>query len=684
MKRPLLILAFVFWATNFAEAVTYYYQSGTLTTLGSWNTARNGTGTAPSAFNGSDSYVIQDAQSPIVESSWTTLSAGPRNITIESGGSLSSGSFNSSINLTLQGTSNYTVANSSYSQLSIISASASSTVTISGAATTVSSHPYSNLVWASSSGSSSTLGTFTTTGDLTIQGNSASRLLAGSGSNSNTWTLGGDLNVSSSKTLDLGAGSTGTGIINLSGGFSNSGTLQKGSANGNIEFNFSGTGSSDVTWGTVTNTNFANVTFTVGSSKTINFQDSANLGAAAFNVGGILNLGAQVLSGTSGTFTLDSGATLITSNTTGLDGAIAVTGAKSFSTSANYEFQGAGTGSLLPSTVNNLTINRSSGDVSLDGSGSTQTVSGALNVYSGNLAAGASRNTVNAGSLNMRNAQINSGVTVNLNGDVAFDSANNGTAIIAGNMGLGGSARTFAIADGSASTDMSISGQIGGSGGSLAKTGSGTLSLSGNNTYSGGTTVSNGTLIASHANALGSGNVSISGGTLHFNSVSVANDIALNSGTLTASAGGFGTSGALSGSGTIGSSLTVSTYNWLLTDNSTASQLTLAASSTLTLSTLNLSFANNWNPSQGQSFWNSNQSWTVVAGGTGSSITLASLGSGSTWGTGSFALSNSGTNLTLNWTATAVPEPSTYAAILGAVALVGVAAVRRRKRVAAA
>lgn len=53
-------------------------------------------------------------------------------------------------------------------------------------------------------------------------------------------------------------------------------------------------------------------------------------------------------------------------------------------------------------------------------------------------------------------------------------------------------------------------------------------------------------------------------------------------------------------------------------------------------------------------------------------------------GTSTFRIrSNAGYDLTISGstTLTAVPEPSTYAAILGGVALVGVVAIRRRKRV---
>ena len=81
---------------------------------------------------------------------------------------------------------------------------------------------------------------------------------------------------------------------------------------------------------------------------------------------------------------------------------------------------------------------------------------------------------------------------------------------------------------------------------------------------------------------------------------------------------------------------------------------------------------------------------------TANSITLSAINNQSSIvyfrvrGTTSSGTSSSGLdvlgidNFTLSYNATAVPEPSTYAAILGGVALVGVMALRRRKAAAKA
>ena len=106
---------------------------------------------------------------------------------------------------------------------------------------------------------------------------------------------------------------------------------------------------------------------------------------------GRVETGTSTLTGTSN-FTLSSGATLgigsidgITSS--GATGNIQVSGIRSFSTGANYIYDGAAaqvTGSGLPATVNNLTINNGAG---VTASAST-TINGTLTFTSGNVITG--------------------------------------------------------------------------------------------------------------------------------------------------------------------------------------------------------------------------------------------------------------------------------------------------------
>jgi outer membrane autotransporter protein len=100
--------------------------------------------------------------------------------------------------------------------------------------------------------------------------------------------------------------------------------------------------------------------------------------------------------------------------------------------------------------------------------------------------------------------------------------------------------------------DKTFDGTIQGTGGSLTKTGSGTLTLSGNNGYTGGTRLQQGTLAVGSNTALGSGTLTLSGGsTLQAaTSVSLANAITTNAtATIDTGANDMTLSGPISGPG---------------------------------------------------------------------------------------------------------------------------------------
>ena len=99
--------------------------------------------------------------------------------------------------------------------------------------------------------------------------------------------------------------------------------------------------------------------------------------------GSIVNMDTSAFQG-GGTFTLNSGGTLISSDTLGLSGNIKVGGTISLSSAANYQFNGSlpqVTGAILPSSVNNLLINNSKG-VTLS---SNTTISNSLTLANGFL-----------------------------------------------------------------------------------------------------------------------------------------------------------------------------------------------------------------------------------------------------------------------------------------------------------
>ncbi len=190
--------------------------------------------------------------------------------------------------------------------------------------------------------------------------------------------------------------------------------------------------------------------------------------------------------------------------------------------------------------VNTSVMTLSSGEFDMDGN--TEIVA-SLNYQAGVLSqGGATLILTGAGTaLTMRNVALAGHIVLTGGGSVAFDSTNNGTASISGNLDLGGSPTTFDIADGTAATDMSLSGVV--SNGGITKISSGRLELAGAsaNTFTGTTTVSAGELFLNKTAGINavSGDVLINGGTLILNA---ANQI-VNTSTMTLSSGTFNMAG---------------------------------------------------------------------------------------------------------------------------------------------
>lgn len=212
-----------------------------------------------------------------------------------------------------------------------------------------------------------------TINNIVVNGNKAVLTMMGSGYN-DTVAVSGNITLSNGCMLSLSNNSSGIGTYYLNGdlivldstyiGKSNSGNLSK------FVFKKAGTQNfSHTTPGLITY--FGAPNFLVNSGSTLNLDTVA--------VGG------------AGSFTVASGATLAVGHPSGLNGNIACSGANgggnSFSTSANYTFNGTSaqvTGSLMPLSVNNLTINNPA-SVNLS---NTVTVNGVLTLNSGNFTLG--------------------------------------------------------------------------------------------------------------------------------------------------------------------------------------------------------------------------------------------------------------------------------------------------------
>ena len=146
-----------------------------------------------------------------------------------------------------------------------------------------------------------------------------------------------------------------------------------------------------------------------------------------------------------------------------------------------------------------------------------------LVLNSGLVRTGASGSLGISNSLTMTGGIIHGSAVLMLNADTET-LASADTALIRAPVSLGGAARSFTVADGSAATDLEIENVV--FNGAITKLGEGTMVLSGANTYSGGTSISGGTLsIGNDANLGQAGSsVTMAGGTLHANSSFTSSD----------------------------------------------------------------------------------------------------------------------------------------------------------------
>lgn len=290
------------------------------------------------------------------------------------------------------------------------------TITVGGDMTIQTSSTSSTVIVAGTSTASNAI--LNVSGNLVINTGGRLNLQGHSGTGTATVNVTGNVTIDGSSTgtgtpyiyLESVSSTSGSGVLVINGNFTESCSAGATIANfgtgsslaGNrIEFkgNFSKTGSTSsfYTSGSPTGANVpTGLVFSKSGIQTLSYAGTGSgytqwviengstttmssglalstatgnpLQTFAIKAGGILDMGVNVISGggTDATFALLAGGTIKTANATGLTGAITATFAtKTYSSLANYEFQGAATGTFTTTptakTANNLTFSRTGG-----------------------------------------------------------------------------------------------------------------------------------------------------------------------------------------------------------------------------------------------------------------------------------------------------------------------------------
>ena len=358
-----------------------------LTSSNNTRTLANGVIKIASTFTpGSSNYTIGTSTVEFNGSSAQTIPV----LSVASGGNY--------YNLTYSGSSTGTLAGSmtvagnfvqSAGTFQITSSSVSSAITINVTGNaTLSNAAILKLLNSTTNGAAATV---TVTGNTTTSGTSSINLESVDNTNASGkgifQTIDFTTTSTSTSIVDFGATTVTGNEFRISGNFSKSGigkfnTSSTSSSTGFV-FNKSGTQTFSYSGDNSTFTQYV-----INSGSTLQLSTSLTMGAgtnptSSFTVNGTLDMGTNVISGTSNpTFTLGATGAIITSNTGGLVTAITTPGINVFTAGASYTFNGATITPFHSATLgapNNVTINA---NVTMN---KVATISGTLTLTSGIL-----------------------------------------------------------------------------------------------------------------------------------------------------------------------------------------------------------------------------------------------------------------------------------------------------------
>ncbi|MRR09785.1 hypothetical protein EG831_06885, partial [bacterium] len=401
MKRTgLFLLAVLLAAALPALGAIYYSQNNdAVSALTNWNTARDGSGAAPGAIGAGDTLVVQGG-----DSLWLTAAQTATMLDIETGGQVNAMTFAFTLaSFTMRAGAEYIQGGAVQAIPSTVcSFDVASTYRFNGTQAGTSNTPYpefGNLVWEPTPASAGTFqnsltgaplyGGLVVRGDLainiqgptkrevrfatgstvrrnhTIDGDlvifsTSSSVVLNNGTLTDTVNLGGDLIINAG--IFKALNSTGTAVFNLGGSLLNYGdSCYAGNGAGTYVLNFTGTNGVNCRPGWNSNS-FRTVNIPAGKVVNLILSDLNVLAGATFTNNGELYCTSSIVG--AGDFTLASGATLGIGNASGLNGTVAVSGTKTYDAGASYIYNGTAaqvTGTDLPATVNDLTLNNAAG-----------------------------------------------------------------------------------------------------------------------------------------------------------------------------------------------------------------------------------------------------------------------------------------------------------------------------------
>lgn len=393
-------------------AVTYYSKAGTAPNVAvNWNTNRDGSGTNASNFTtAGDVFVVQGtanapggvAHSLTTSAGWTIgATSTASKLQIEGGATLTAshqiyvfagstfqidaeGKYIHNNTTTLTSTRTFAGVESFATTSTIEFQNFETTTTAFNACRTACSGGFQNINWNIQAGSNayrlfgSNPGTITIcNGNFTVTKTGANGSLSGiTGGTGGTLSIGGSFSGISGVFVLHNGNTSNTATLNIAQNFSLSGAdfdLCLGGSGATINVNVSG--DFNQTAGTLKATTISTGRFNFSKTGTQTFTKNGGTIAAnainfTVNATSTLDMGTSVLNGSTGTFTISSGAGLITANTegiasTGATGSVQVTGTRTYNGAGKYTYNGTVgqiTGSGLPiALTGTLTINNTGG-----------------------------------------------------------------------------------------------------------------------------------------------------------------------------------------------------------------------------------------------------------------------------------------------------------------------------------